>query len=470
MRSMADVFPGVPQDTGTDGDTVLQTVHDFLGRFVIYPSGEAHVAHTLWIAHTFFMDQWDSTPRIAFLSPEPGSGKSRALEVTEPLVNRPVHAVNTTPAYLFRKVSDRDGLPVILYDEIDTVFGPRAKDNEDVRGMLNAGHRQGAMAGRCVTKGPNVVTEELPAYCAVALAGLNDLPDTLSSRSVVIRMRRRAPDEKTEPWRNRIHKPEGEKIRQELEAWAEMSAGQITWPEIPEGVEDRNADIWEALLAVADLAGGAWPELARVAAVALVADFQEGPPSMGIRLLMDLRDVFGDQDRMFSEDILHALVKILDAPWGDLHGKELTHRRLAQRLANYGIKPGDVRIGARVAKGYKREDLHDTWERYLPSSAVADQKDERKTINTEEVIKEEGAGLRSEQPASLSPDKSATSATTATGKPSQWHPGNPEYCDICMMLLADPAFKVHWSPCDLQEVSAADRQAKHLRGLRRATR
>jgi hypothetical protein len=120
-----------------------------------------------------------STPRIAFLSPEPGSGKSRALEVTEPFVPRPVHAINTTPAYLFRKVSDPDGTPTILYDEVDTVFGPKAKDNEDVRGMLNAGHRRGATAGRCVVRGKIVETEELPAYCAVALAGLLRLLRTL---------------------------------------------------------------------------------------------------------------------------------------------------------------------------------------------------------------------------------------------------------------------------------------------------
>jgi hypothetical protein len=68
--------------------------------------------------------------------------------------------VNTSPAFLFRKVSDPDGAPTLLYNEIDTVFGPRAKDNEDIRGMLNAGHRKGAMAGRCVVRG-NVVTTEL---------------------------------------------------------------------------------------------------------------------------------------------------------------------------------------------------------------------------------------------------------------------------------------------------------------------
>ncbi len=180
-----------------DGDLagLLDDTHAFLGRFIAYPSSHAHVAHTLWCAHTHQMDAWESTPRIAFLSPEPGSGKTRALEVSELLVPRPVEAVNTTPAYLFRKVSDPAGLPTILYDEIDTLFGPKAKDNEEIRGMLNAGHRRGAVAGRCVTRGDIIETEELPAYCALALAGLGGLPDTLLTRAVVVRMKRRAPGE-----------------------------------------------------------------------------------------------------------------------------------------------------------------------------------------------------------------------------------------------------------------------------------
>src|SRR4051812_24192932 len=186
-----------------DGAALLEAVHAFLGRFVAYPSEEAHVAHTLWVAHTHLMDAWESTPRIAFLSPEPGSGKTRALEISELLVPRPVEAVNVTPAYLFRKVGAEEGRPTILFDEVDTVFGPKAKDNEEIRGLLNAGHRRGAVAGRCSTSGKTVVPEEIPAYCAVALAGLHDLPDTILSRSVIIRMRRRAPDEQVEAYRRR---------------------------------------------------------------------------------------------------------------------------------------------------------------------------------------------------------------------------------------------------------------------------
>lgn len=106
-----------------DSARLLDDLNAFLARFVVYPSEHELIAHVLWIAHTWLMLCWESTPRIAFLSPEPGSGKSRALEVTEPLVPRPVHAVNTTSAYPFRKVSDPAGPPTILYDEIDTVFG-----------------------------------------------------------------------------------------------------------------------------------------------------------------------------------------------------------------------------------------------------------------------------------------------------------------------------------------------------------
>jgi hypothetical protein len=252
--------PNVPPSAPTiDGAELLDEIEVFLSRFVAYPSKAARIAHTLWIAHTWFMDSWESTPRIAFLSPEPGSGKSRALEVTEPLVPRPVHAVNTTPAYLFRKVSDEAGPPTILYDEIDTLFGPKAKDNEDVRGMLNAGHRRGAVAGRCVVRGQTVLTEELPAYCAVALAGLDDLPDTIRTRSVIIRMRRRAPSEYVEPWRHRVNEPEAWPIADRLRDWCNSSASKITWPQMPNGIEDRNADVWESLLAIADLAGGDWP-------------------------------------------------------------------------------------------------------------------------------------------------------------------------------------------------------------------
>jgi hypothetical protein len=142
--SNTDLDRIVIENDASDGDRIAAAVYDFLGRFVSYPSEHAHLAHALWIMHTHLMHVWDSTPRIAFLSPEPASGKSRALEVTELLVPNPVSAVNVSPAYLFRKVGNEEGV-TILFDEIDTVFGPKAKENEEIRGLLNAGHRRGLL-------------------------------------------------------------------------------------------------------------------------------------------------------------------------------------------------------------------------------------------------------------------------------------------------------------------------------------
>lgn len=357
-----------PPVSPVDGGLLLDAVEGFLQRYVVYPGEAERVAHALWIGHCWFMDAWDSTPRIAFLSPEPGSGKSRALEVTEPLVPNPVHAVNATPAYLFRKVSDPEGRPTILFDEIDTIFGPRAKENEDLRGMLNAGHRKGAMAGRCVIRGKSVETEELPAYAAVALAGLDDLPDTIMTRSVVVRMRRRAPGETVEPWRLRTCGPEAYELRDRLAGWANAHQSKIAWPVMPVGVEDRNADVWEALLAVADLAGSQWPQRARQAAVTLVTQSQQQAPSIGVLLLRDLRTVFTehDTDRLATTTIIDALNAMDESPWSQIRrGNPLDARGLSNRLGKYGIKPKSLRTSSGVVKGYDATELADAWTRYL---------------------------------------------------------------------------------------------------------
>jgi len=355
------------QHAEAEAPAPLADVEQFLARFVIYPSDHARVAHVLWIAHTHAMAAWESTPRIAFLSPEPGSGKTRALEISELLVPLPVEAINATPAYLFRKVADPEGLPTILFDEIDTLFGARAKEHEEIRGILNAGHRRGAMAGRCVVKGKTVTTEELPAYCAVALAGLGNLPDTILSRSIVIRMRRRAPTETVEPYRRRTHAPEGHVLRDRLATWIAQHLGELTAarPAMPDSVTDRAADVWESLLAVADVAGGTWPERARVSAVTHVTDARVASPSLGILLLTDIRTVFRDRDSMATVDLLANLSKLEESPWGDIKGKPLDARGMSRLLRRYGISPKTFRDGHVTVKGYLRTDLHDAWQRYV---------------------------------------------------------------------------------------------------------
>src|SRR5262249_27625188 len=152
---------------------------------------------------------------------------------------------------------------------------------------------------------------------------------------------------------------EGHDIRDQLALWADAALDSVInkFPDMPAGVTDRDADVWESLLAVADVAGGTWPKRARVAAVALVTQSKESSLSVGVRLLSDLRNAFGATDNLTTDTILGKLHAIDEAPWGDMRGKPLNDLGLSRLLKNYEIKPKSVRFGTGpkdVARGYVR--------------------------------------------------------------------------------------------------------------------
>lgn len=354
-----------------NGAELLDTVHTFIKRFVAFPSPACIDIVTLWAAHAHMVGHFHTTPRLAMLSPEPESGKTRVLEILDLLTPRPMLVFSPSVAAIFRKLAQEQ--ITLLFDEVDTIFTKRGKDdqNEDLRALLNAGYRRGASIPRCV--GPRHDVQEFAVFAAVALAGIGDLPDTIMTRSIVIKMRRRTAREVIEQYRVRLHEQEGHALRDQLAGWAE-SVGSIvgeSWPALPEGVTDRRAEAWEPLIAIADAAGGTWPERARVASVADVAATRERVLTLGIRLLSDVREAFKERDVLATSDLLEILNNMDEAPWGDLRGKLLDSRGLAMRLKKYGVVPKTVRIGEATPKGYTRENLYDAWERYLPSLPIA---------------------------------------------------------------------------------------------------
>jgi len=125
------------------------------------------------------------------------------------------------------------------------------------------------------------------------------------------------------------------------------------------------------LLAIADAAGGTWPDLARVSCVELVQATANTEISLGTRLLSDLRDAFAGVAALSTEIILQELHSMDEAPWGDLKGKPLDPRRLARILSDYEVHSTKVKIAGRSLQGYRREDLHDPWTRYLPPATTS---------------------------------------------------------------------------------------------------
>ncbi len=344
------------------GARLLDELHQALTRYVVLPSPEAVDAVVLWITATHAAPAWNCAPRLDITSPVKRCGKSRLLDIIEATCYHPLLTVNISPAALVRSIGSDP--PTLLLDEADTVFGPKAGDaHEDLRGILNAGHSRGRpyirwdMASRQL--------ENCPTFAMAALAGIGALPDTITDRAVVVPMRRRAPGELVDRYRERR---DGEPLRvlgERLGEWTRAHMDDLSKAEPDMPVEDRAADTWEPLIVVADVAGGDWPARARRAALALTAE-DDSDTTLGARLLADLRDVFGDRDAMHGETILGALHGIPEAPWGDYFGRPMNARDMAKLLKPYIVSSTDVKVDGVNKKGYRREHLHDPWTRYLP--------------------------------------------------------------------------------------------------------
>lgn len=360
---------------------LLDGLDRVLARFVAFPSDHARHATAAWALHCWTLGAFDSTPRLAALSPEKGSGKTRLLEVLELVVPNAKHTVNMSSAVLFRLVGG-DERVTLLMDEADTYLGWKvAREHEDIRGLVNAGHRRGATAYRMKMEGGAQVVE-FPAFAAVALAGIGDLPDTIIDRSVVIAMKRRAPSEPVEQFRRRLVEPQVAHLVDAIEVWAETAVDLlvevIDTMVMPDGIEDRPADVWEPLIAIGDLAGEPWADRLRTAATELNQLREARDPSLGVQLLGDVRRVFDrlGVDRITSADLATALAAIEGAPWADLRGVPIDKQGIAKRLKPYGVRPEVHRFGDTTARGYRREDLHDAWTRYLPRNPVTGVTDE----------------------------------------------------------------------------------------------
>lgn len=373
-----------PDETSPTNDAIaggaylLDRVLAFMQRFVILPSDSAGIAVALWAAHTHLMTEWDTTPRLAFLSAEPGSGKSLAMRLTALMCPFALEASSATTASLIRALDDPEGRPTYFIDEIDTKYGPKAKGDEDLRCLINAGHGTGGFILRNELVNNQWHPVKKSAFAAIAMAGIgNILPDTILTRSIVVKMRKPLPSQKAERYRQRVHGKLGEGLRDELAAWADQvrEAASQCWPILPNCIADRDEDVWGPLIVVADLAGGHWPDRARQAAISAVKSAKaNSKPSLGVQLLTGIREAFRDKNLISSRELIDILSADEEAPWGGLGRKGLEPRALAEMLGEYDIQPRPIRPNGpngSMVRGYRRDDFRDAWERH-PSPIKSD--------------------------------------------------------------------------------------------------
>jgi hypothetical protein len=355
-----------PRRRAPKRDPLIQDLADFIGRFVVMED-EKRLVVALWIVHTHAIDAADQTPYLAVTSPEKRCGKSRLLEVMELLVSKPWPTITPSEAVVFRHVHNKQ--PTMLLDETDTIFNPRNADRyEGLRAMLNTGNRRGAKVPRAV--GTSNTIAEFSVFCPKVLAGIGTLPDTVTDRSIPIRLQRRMRDEDVERFKRREVEPAAQALWERADQWAEANGDALrdARPAMPDELSDREQDGCEIILAIADRTGYG-PETREALIGLFGSERLDDQESMRLRLLRDLRDIFNRHNKRngLTRSLLSELYSIEEAPWSNYYNRGLEARDLATLLRHYGVEPTTVRPGKgeAPAKGYKRDDLEPVWERYL---------------------------------------------------------------------------------------------------------
>lgn len=349
-------------DEPVDGDKLLTEIAAAITSYVVMPKSSADTA-ALWVVHSFAMDQFRISPRLAIQSPEKGCGKTTLLDVVTKLVWRPLPAANATASVIFRVVEKTR--PTLLIDEADTFL----KDNHELRGILNSGHRRGGYALRNV--GDDHEPKRFSTWSACAIALIGRLPDTLEDRSVTVSLRRRKPDEKIKAFR--FDETEDlDRLASMARRWANDHGDELRKcrPDMGD-LQNRRADNWEPLFAIATVAGDNWTERAWTAA--MTASAAEKEQSISTLLLSDIRECFHacHDTKIKSEELVSALIAIEDRPWGEWKGKPLSKNGLARLLNKFGISPATIRLDKyETAKGYKVEQFQDAFDRYLQSNGL----------------------------------------------------------------------------------------------------
>ncbi|MCZ4536238.1 DUF3631 domain-containing protein [Gordonia terrae] len=358
-----------------DMNKIADAIEVYLRRYCVLPGEHCYTAATLWVLHTWVVESFDTTPRLFLDSAVPGSGKSRVLELLEHLVCWPLNSFSASPAALIRSIDA--GQRTILIDEVDTVYA-KAAGTEDITAVINAGYKRGAKVPRCVGQGTEFEVVELSAFAPMALAGLTtNVPDAVRSRSIHFRMRKRiAAAEPLARYRRRDAEAEAKPMHDALRAWSESTVIDTlatARPDLPEGVEDRPAEVWEPLVAVADAIGGQWPQRSRAACSHFVFAKSAEGPSLGVELLTAIHAImaqFGVDD-ITTSALLTALKNLRDeSPWPPSRG-ELEPATLARLLRPFDVTPQQFKKDGKKVRGYRRfgdGGLFDAFSRYVEGS------------------------------------------------------------------------------------------------------
>ena len=350
-----------------DGQQLIEAIIETFRRYIVLPKG-GEVAAALWVIHTYAFGAAVISPILALYSPAKRCGKTRMMQVLACVVFRPLPASNITPPAIFRTVSMY--CPALLLDEADTFLD----GNSEMRGILNSGHDKASAHVIRLEKvksdqGESYEPESHTTWGPKAIAMIGKLPGTLADRAIQLGMKRMTRTANVERLKPARLKEKLRDLRRKVVRWSNDNIAQLTdaEPVLPPALNDRQADNWEPLFAIADAIGGEWSKRARNTALLLSGQVEDD--DTGVKLLADIRPYIVPRFRAKSSDLIVYLTETLEGSrWSEWRrGSPLTLVGLAGLLGPFGIKPKSIRFAARTEKGYTAQSFEESFDRYLPS-------------------------------------------------------------------------------------------------------
>ena len=381
-KSSDEMFPEeAPWHEPVDGSELVAILVEMFKRFSILPKGSA-VTAALWTILTYTFNLWRTLPLLTIVSPEKRCGKTTFLTTLSKLCNRPLPVSNISPAALYRSIAAFR--PALLIDEGDSFL----KDNEELRGVINSGHtKDAAFVIRC--EGDDHKPVRFSTWCPKALAMIGNPPDTIQDRSIMLHLRRKLTDERTEAHAE-MYDEEFASTRGKILRWVadHDAALRLAKPERLNSRNDRQVDNWMPILAIAMVLG--CESRVRDVAMLVASDEQDELPAR-IQLLSDIREVFdvARSERISSADLVKQLVAMEDRPWCEWkRGNPLTPNSMSRILKAFDIQPKQLRIGYENIKGYSLEMFKDAFIRYTPPITTETTK-QSNTYDKLDVLKSE---------------------------------------------------------------------------------
>jgi hypothetical protein len=341
-----------------NGAELLDELVRTINRYCVLPE-YSDVLIAAWIIHAHAHDCADISPILCLTSPEKRCGKSTTASVVSALVPKPMHVINVSTAVVFRVIEAHK--PTLIIDEGYTFL----KDNEDMRGLLNGGHdRRTAYVWRSV--GDDHEPRRFRVWGPKVVAMIGRPSDTIVDRSILVRLRRKRPEDQIERFSARA----GDgllPLARRVARWVADNSISLAHadPAVPDELNDRAQDNARSLCAIADLAGGQWPQRVREALVGgAQQEAEEEPASAGILLLTDIAEILLRRKgtSISSRDLLAELTADEESPWAEWRrGDPITARGIAKLLKEFGVRPTRDRRG----RFYIISDLQEAVERYV---------------------------------------------------------------------------------------------------------